>query len=507
MTAKGHKNTREPRPPEGDPPRAGTGIGGLDDILAGGLPAGRLYLIQGNPGTGKTTLALQFALEGAKRGERVLYITLAETGAELRDVARSHGWDLGGVEVYELPASEQLQSESHHTIFHPAEVELTETTRALLAVVERIRPTRVVFDSLSEIRLLAGDAVRFRRQVLSLKNHFAGSDTTVMLLDDRTADGTDTQLQSLVFGAIVLEQRPPTFGPDHRRLRVVKVRGSRYRAGYHDFTIERGGLSVYPRLTASEHREEASTGAVPSGLPALDALLGGGLDRGTSTLLMGPAGSGKSTIAGAYAHAAALRGERSIIFLFDERPPTYFQRAAGLGLDLRPHVASGLVTVQQVDPAEFTVGEFSHHVRNATTGGGAGLVVIDSLNGYLNAMAEERLVTIQLHELLSYLGQRGITSLMTCAQHGLLGSMQSPVDISYLADTVLLFRYFECEGEVRQAISVFKKRGGAHERSIRPLRMGGGGVHIGAPLRHYRGVLTGVPLYTGGDPEAPAERP
>jgi circadian clock protein KaiC len=381
-------------------------------------------------------------------------------------------------------------------MFHPSEVELSETTKSVLTEVERTKPSRVVFDSLSEMRLLAQIPLRYRRQILALKQFFIGRQCTVLLLDDRTSEVSDLQLQSLAHGVVTLEQLAPEYGAERRRLRVVKMRGMRFRGGYHDFCIVPGGLVVYPRLIASEHRRPFETGQLKSGVEALDVLLGGGFDRGTSGLLMGPAGSGKSSIAIQYAHAAAERGERAVIFAFDESLTTLMARSAGLGANLQGHVEAGRLRVQQVDPAELSPGEFAHGVRRAAERDGAKVVVIDSLNGYLNAMPEERFLMIQLHELLTYLGQLGVVSLLVVAQHGLLGSaMQSPVDVSYLADTVVLLRYFEARGKLRRAISVVKKRSGAHEATLREMRMGAGGIWVGQPLEDFQGVLTGTPTF------------
>ncbi len=489
------------------PSRATTGVEGLDDILSGGLTRNRLYLVEGDPGAGKTTLALKFLLEGVELGERVLYVTLSETKSELEAVARSHGWSLDALEIFELiPTEEALSLDTQTTMFHPSEVELTETTRTVLAQVERARPHRVVFDSLSEMRLLAQNSLRYRRQILALKQFFIGRECTVILLDDRTSDGHDLQLQSIAHGVITLEHLAPEFGAERRRLRVVKFRGTSFRGGYHDFKIERGGLVIYPRLVASEHRKAYARETVASGLPALDSLLKGGLGRGTSTLLMGPAGSGKSSLATQYASAAAGRGENAALFIFDESIETLMERSHGLGIDIADHAEQGTVMVRQVDPAELSPGEFAFLIRQAVEKDGARLVVIDSLNGYLNAMPEERFLTIQLHEILTYLGQQGVTTILIVAQHGLIGTvMKSPVDTTYLADTVLLLRYYEMEGEVRQAISVMKKRNGAHERTIRELRMSGRGIEVGEPLRMFRGILTGIPTFEG-DPPPPAER-
>lgn len=486
---------------------ATTGIAGLDDVLGGGLTPNRLYLVEGVPGSGKTTLALQFLMEGARHGEPVLYVTLSESREELLAVADSHGWDLTGITLRELvPSEDSLRPDDQYTMFHPSEVELGETTKAILAEVETLRPTRAVFDSLSELRLLAGNPLRYRRQILALKQFFAGRKCTVLLLDDMTSADHDLQVQSIAHGVVLLEQLNPEYGAERRRLRVVKYRGRRFRGGYHDYTIGRGGLAVFPRLVASEHRPPPVDERLASGLAELDALLGGGIERGTSTLVVGAAGTGKSTLAALFAAAAAARGQAAALFLFDEAAHTLLTRCAALGIDLRPAIAAGRVTVQQVDPAELSPGEFTHAIRGAVDRGAA-VVVIDSLNGYLNAMPDERFLVVQLHELLTYLGQAGVATLLIGAQSGMIGmNMQTPVDASYLADGVILMRYFEARGEVRQAISVVKKRGGAHERTIREFRMGDGRITIGPPLREFRGILTGVPMFDSpNSPPTPGE--
>ena len=474
-----------------------TGIAGFDDIISGGFTRNRLYLVEGSPGSGKTTLALQYLLEGARLGERGLYITLSETSEELRAVAASHGWSLEGIDLVELiPSDNSLTPDAQYTMFHPSEVELAETTKAVLAEVERINPTRVVFDSLSEMRLLAQNSLRYRRQILALKQFFIGRQCTVLLLDDRTAEMTDLQLQSIVHGVISLEQLAPEYGAERRRLCVQKMRGHRYRGGFHDFRIVRGGLSVYPRLIAAEHHEAFEDGLITSDVPELDALLGDGLDRGTSTLVIGPAGVGKSTLAIQYAIAAAHRGEKATLFAFDESIKTMLLRSAGIGMDLEQQIATARIQVRQVDPAELSPGEFVQEVRRAVEQNGSRILIIDSLNGYINAMPEERYLLLQLHELFTYLGQQGVTTFLVVAQHGLVGrDMQSPIDASYVADTVILLRYFEVRGEVRQAISVMKKRSGWHERTIRELRIDELGLRVGAPLSAFQGVLNGTPQY------------
>lgn len=488
-------------------PRAGgtqdrltTGNEGLDAVLSGGLPANRLYLVEGDPGTGKTTLALQFLLEGARRGEPVLYVTLSETKEELTSVAESHGWTLDGLNLYELiPPEEILKAESQYTIFHPSEVELGDTTKAVIDEVERIQPRRIVFDSLSEMRLLARDPLRYRRQILALKQFFAGRQCTVLLLDDRTSTDGDLQVQSIAHGVVMLEQLASDYGTERRRLRVIKLRGSRYRGGFHDFNILTGGIEVYPRLVAADYKGEFTHESVSSAVPELDALLGGGLDRGTSTLIMGPAGCGKSSLAAQFIACAATRGERSAAFIFDEGVNTHLARSAGLGNDFRGDVESGLVHIKQVDPAELSPGEFAAGVRHAVERDGARVVVIDSLNGYLQAMPDERFLTVQMHELLTYLNQQGVVTMLVMAQHGFMGAnMGTPVDVSYLADTVIMLRYFEASGAVRRAISVVKKRTGFHEDTIRELRLSSKGIEVGKPLTKFHGVLTGVPTYLGG---------
>jgi circadian clock protein KaiC len=471
-----------------------TGVEGLDQILDGGLTAHRLYLVEGVPGSGKTTLAMQFLMEGVARGEKVLYVTLSETADELQEAAASHGWSLEGIHIHELvPMGDQLDPESQYTMFHPSEVELAETTRRVLEQVERLQPERVVFDSLAELRLLSGTLLRFRRQVLALKQYFVGRGTTVLLLDESNVAEDGMHVHTVVHGAIELMQMRPDYGGDRRRLRVSKMRGRNFQTGYHDYTINRGGVRIFPRLVAAQFRREGITTTMSTGLPALDALLGGGLDRGTSTLLVGAAGTGKSSLAAHCVVSAAARGERSAMFLFDESLRAMLTRSRGIGLDLEARIQEGLVDVQPIDPAELSPGEFISNIRKAVEQDGAQVVVVDSLNGYLNAMSEEKLVLIQFHELLSYLAQLGVVTLMINAQIGLIGQMTSTVDVSYLADTVILLRYFEAAGEVRQAISVLKKRTGPHERSIRELRISAQGLHIGEPLRGYRGILTGVP--------------
>ena len=481
--------------------RSTTGVPGLDDILNGGLLSHRLYLVEGDPGAGKTTLGLQFLIEGVRAAEKCLYITLSETKEELAAGAASHGWSLDGVEIVELVAeASDLDGESQVTMYHPSEVELTETTRRVLDAVEKTNASRIVFDSLSELRLLAQNSLRYRRQILALKQFFIGRKCTVLLLDDRTSEGSDLQLQSIAHGVVSLDQLSPVYGAERRRLRVMKLRGSHFRGGYHDFTIREGGIVVFPRLVASEHSEPFDRERIKSGVTALDALLGGGPDRGTSTLLMGPAGSGKSTIAVQYAVAAAERGDHAVIFAFDESLATLKARTEALGVRFTEGLDAGQVKVQQVDPAELSPGEFVGLVRESVENNNARVVVIDSLNGYMNAMPEEQFLTAQLHELLTYLGRQGVTTLMVVAQHGMVGAqMQSPIDTSYLADSVVLLRYFEYAGKVKKAISVVKKRSGAHEESIREIRFDGQGIHLSEPLSRFRGILSGIPVPIDSD--------
>ena len=479
-----------------------TGIEGLDNILCGGFTPNRLYLIEGVPGSGKTTLAMQYLLEGARNGEPVLYVTLSETEEELRAMADTHGWSLDGVTIRELvPPEESLQPAEQYTMFHPAEVELSETTRTILTDVERLKPARLIFDSLSELRLLAGDPLRYRRQLLALKQFFRGRRCTVMLLDDLTSSGRDLQVQSIAHGVVVLEQLTPEYGTDRRRLRVLKHRGRRFRGGYHDYLIGTGGLNVFPRLEPQPHLNRVIEERFESGIVEIDQLLGGGLERGTSTLIVGSAGTGKSSLAAQFVAAAAGRGQRSAMFLFDESLKTLLTRTDGLGISLQREYDAGKVHIRQIDPAELTPGEFANAIRREVEEHGASCVVIDSLNGYLNAMPGERYLTIHLHELLMYLSERGVATLLIGAHQGLIGTqMHTPVDASYLADAVIVMRYYEDRGEVKQAISVMKKRGGDHERTIRRFSLEPGGIRVGEPLRELRGVLTGVPVYATEPP-------
>lgn len=484
-----------------------TGVEALDSVLGGGITPNRLYMIEGIPGAGKTTLGLQFLLEGARLGESALYITLSETEDEVRAIAVSHGWDLSGVQILQVVPSEQtLMPGEQYTVFQPDEVELGETTKSILAEVERRKPSRVVFDSLSELRLLAGSPLRYRRQIMGMKQFFVGRQCTVFVLDDRTATAEDPQLQSIAHGIVALEQSHPAYGGERRRLRIVKYRGVPFVGGFHDFVIRRGGLVVFPRLVASANRREVAPGSVTSNIVGLDELLGGGLERGTSTLLTGAPGTGKSTIAAAFAAAAAQRGENAAMYLFDETLSTLRKRMRGLGIDLDPLIESGRLHVQPVDPAELSPGEFAHLVADQARERHVAVVVIDSLNGYLNAMPDEKFLNAQLHEMLTYLGQMGVATLLVSVQQGLIGSMQSPVDASYLADAVLILRYFESQGRVRQAVSVLKKRSGAHERTLREFVIDSDGVRVGQPLSSFHGVLTGVPVYSGAQEPLLKER-
>ena len=478
--------------------RISTGNDGLDDILGGGLDANRMYLYEGRPGTGKTTLALEFLLEGARNGEKSLYITLSETQRELQLVASRHGWDLSGIEVFELvPPETTLDPGREITVLHPVEVELGETTKLILDRVSELNPSRVVIDSLSELRLLAQSSLRYRRQVLALKHFFASRHCTVVLLDDMTSQQNDLQLHSISHGVVLLEQLAIEYGAERRRVRVVKMRGISFRGGFHDLAIRTGGLEIYPRLVASEHHTTFLGEHTPSGNADLDALLGGGLERGTNALLIGAAGVGKSSMAMTYAIAAAGRGEKSVIFAFDEGRGTMLARAHSLGLDLQPALDSGLIRFQQIDPAEMSPGEFASIVRRSVQEDGARLVIIDSLNGYLNAMPDGRFLILQMHELLSFLAQQGVLTILVLAQHGLVGPMETPLDISYLSDAVLMLRYFEHAGKVRRALSVVKKRSGDHEHTIREFRLSNGGLSLGPPLTQFSGIFSGTPTYTG----------
>lgn len=477
---------------------AATGINGLDDVLGGGLSRGRVFLLEGSPGTGKTTVALQFLMDGAAAGESCLYITLSETEDELRASAASHGWTLDGIDIYELVPPENLLDENQQqSLLYSSDLELGETTRGIFEAFERIKPDRVVIDSLSEIRLLAQSSLRYRRQILALKHYFARQGTTVLMLDDLTSESTDKTVHSVAHGVIALEEMARDYGAERRRMRIVKYRGRRFRGGYHDFAIHTGGAMVFPRLVSAEHRTEFVRDILPSEVTEINSLLGGGVERGSSVLILGPAGTGKSLLALTFITAAAKRGERSAMFVFDEELGLLFDRAKGLGIDLQQMVEDQALVIEQVDATELTPGELSCRVRTCVEEHNVRTVVIDSLNGYQAAMPEETQLVLHMHELLQYLNRQGATTFLTVAQHGLVGDMKTPVDVTYLADTVILLRYFEALGRVRRAMSVVKKRTGVHEDTIREYRIGRKGISLGEPLIEFQGVLRGVPTLVG----------
>jgi circadian clock protein KaiC len=481
-------------------PRAATGITGLDDILGGGLARNRLHLLEGSPGTGKTTMALQFLLNGAEAGEAGIYISLAETEHELRDGARSHGWNIGPkVEVFELvPPESVLDPEQHQSLLYSSDLELGETVKRIFDAIERLRPKRIVIDSLSEIRLLAQGSLRYRRQILALKHYFAQNNSTVIMLDDLTTEGMDRAVHSIAHSVIHLDQLAPIYGGERRRLRVVKCRGQAFRSGYHDFIIRSGGVDVFPRLVAAQHRTGFAGKLLQSGIPELDHLLGGGVSTGSSTLLVGPAGTGKSLLGLHYLAAAVERGERGALFAFDEELGLLLARAKGLGIDLETMQNDKKLYIEQMDAAELSPGEFSHRVRRSVDRENIRTVVIDSLNGYQASMPEEQYVILHLHELLQYLNRQGTATFLTVAQHGMIGDMKQTIDVTYLADSVLMLRYFEALGRVRRAISVIKKRTGPHEDTIREFRITDRGIEVGPALKEFQGVLRGVPTYLGG---------
>nr|WP_314092885.1 ATPase domain-containing protein [uncultured Shinella sp.] len=482
--------------------RARTGVEGLDDILSGGLSRRHVFLLEGSPGTGKTTIALQFLQQGAALGEKCLYITLSETQEELRDSALSHGMEIDrNIEIFELvPPESLLNAEQQQSLLYSSDLELGETTKMIFDAFDRLKPSRVVLDSLSEIRLLAQSSLRYRRQILALKHFFSRTGATVLLLDDMTSDSLDKTVHSVVHGVIHLEQLAPNYGSERRRLRITKYRGQSFRGGYHDFTIKTGGVVVFPRLRAIEHRTVFDRTTMTTGIAELDALLGGGIERGSSTLLIGPAGTGKSLFALQFVVAAVKRGERAALFIFDEELTLLFARTKALGFDLEGFQREGLIHIEQLDAAELSPGEFAQRVRDRVAGFNAKTVVIDSINGYQASMPEENALILHMHELLQYLNRQGANTFVTVAQHGLFGDMKSPVDVTYLADTVVLLRYFEALGRVRRAISVIKKRTGKHEETIREFRIGVGGLSLGEPLSSFQGILRGVPSFVGEKP-------
>ena len=480
------------------------GISGLDDILLGGLRRNRLYMFEGSPGAGKTTLALQFLLEGARAGEKGLYITLSETEEELREVALSHGWSLDDrIDIFELAPPENLLDETQQqSLLYSSDLELGETTQRIFDAMDRVKPSRVVIDSLSEIRLLAQSSLRYRRQLLALKHYFSQRNATVLLLDDMTADADDKTVHSIAHAVVRLEELIPDYGSERRRLRVMKYRGQAFRGGYHDFTIKTGGVEVFPRLVAAEYRKRMKSSVLVSGITEFDQLLGGGIESGSSTLIIGPAGTGKSLIAMTMAVAAVKRGERAALFIFDEELGLLFTRSKGMGIELEALRDDGKLFIEQMDAAEVSQGEFAHKVRSCVEKENIRTVIIDSLNGYQNAMPEEQFLILHMHELLQYLNRLGAATFLTVAQHGLVGDMKSPVDVTYLADTVLLLRYFEATGQVRRALSVLKKRTGRHENTTREFSIDSAGLRIGLPLDKFQGVLRGVPQYLGGQTDA-----
>ncbi|MCD2515808.1 circadian clock protein KaiC [Massilia sp. G4R7] len=481
------------------PARISTGIAGLDDILNGGLTPQRVYLVEGSPGAGKTTLGLQFLLDGAARGDAGLYITLSETADELAAVARSHGWSIDALDVFELAGEAALDIDAQQSVFHPSEVELGETTRNVMDRVDAVKPVRVVFDSLSEMRLLAQNPLRYRRQILALKQFFTARSCTVLLLDDKTSQ-SDQHLHSIAHGVISLEQIAKEFGKERRRVNIVKMRGIRFRGGYHDYTLNTGGITMFPRLVAAEHLRDFVPAVRATGSSGIDALLGGGLVRGTNTLIVGPSGIGKTTVATRCLLTSLERGEKAAFYLFDEGLGTFFARSLALGMDLRPYADSGQFLIQHIDPAELAPGEFAQMLRDAVEQRKADFIVIDSLNAYLQAMPGEQFLVLQMHELLSYLNQQGVTTLLVLGQHGMIGDVKSDVDLSYLSDGTILMRFFESNGRLRRAVTVIKSRAAEHALTIHELQLGRNGIRIGEALEGFDGVLTGLPSYRGSTP-------
>jgi circadian clock protein KaiC len=480
-------------------PRISFGISGLDDILHCGLPAGHLYLLEGTPGAGKTTIALRLVLSNSEAGEKTLYVTLSESKQELKAVAVSHGWSLDEIPIFELvPQEDSLRPEHQYSVFNSEDVELDQLTDLISKKVDEVQPNVVVVDSLSELRLLARDSFRYRRQMLALKNFFEERGCTVLLIDNYTSDRSESTVHSIVHGVIGLEVLDLEYGSERRRVKVQKIRGSKFREGFHDYRIATGGVVVHPRLVAAEHRHPHRQDMISTGLPAMDAMLKGGIMRGTSTLILGAAGVGKSSLSSRFACTAVERGESAAVYLFDESMQVYRQRSAGLGVNLEPHIESGRLHIQPLDPAEVPPGEFVNEIRHRVQEG-AGVVIIDSLNGWMNAMPGEDYLQLQMHELLSFLGAHGVATFLILAQQGVMGPMQSVVDVSYLADAIILMRYFEALGEIRKAISIFKKRSGPHESTIRELQLQPGGIVVGEPLTSFQGVLTGVPQFVGNE--------
>lgn len=495
-------------PTAGDAAPVPTGVTGLDEILHGGYAAQRAHLIEGRPGSGKTTLGMQFLIDGASHGARGLYITLSESRRELLSVAERHGWSLDGVEIYELvPPELSLDSEQQQSLIHASDLELGETVRMALAAIERVNPERVVFDSLSEIRLLSQGSLRYRRQVLALKSYFLLNNATVLMLDDLSTEDDDLNLHSISHAVLRLEQVTPSYGAGRRRLHVIKMRGTPYESGYHDFELRRGGLRVFPRLVAADHHTAFTPGTIASGVPELDAVLGGGLDRGTTNLIIGPSGAGKSTLAMGYLAAALDRGEAGLVLSFDETVGILLRRAASVGFHLGPHLESGLLRIEQMDPADISAGAFAGRIRDAVRADQARVVVIDSLTGYMSAMSGQPHLVMQMHEMTTYLNQQGVVTILVLAQHGMVGRMETPVDLTYVSDAVVMLRFFEAGGRVRRALSVLKKRTGGHEDSIREFRIDAHGLRVGNALTQFRGVLTGVPTFEGERVDLLDDRP